>query len=83
MVIMGCGGIHVLLVIRRLWVPSRWVWQHSFVEIDREIFSVVIQFKAKGLNIKTVNSIKLCILLRTSFFFFFNFSTKPYIVGTY
>ena len=32
----------VQLVIRRLWVGPPPGWQHSYVEIDHEIFSVVI-----------------------------------------
>ena len=34
--------MHVQLVIRSLRVQSHRVWQHSFVEIDHEIFSMVI-----------------------------------------
>ena len=34
--------MHVQLVIRSLWVLSRPGCQHSFIEIDHEIFSTII-----------------------------------------
>ena len=34
--------MRVRLVIRRLCAAPRWVQQHSFMDIDREMFSTVI-----------------------------------------
>ena len=36
------GCMSAWLVIRRLWGPPLLGWQHSFVKIDHEIFSMVI-----------------------------------------